>query len=128
VLHSHGLHPEEEGPLRGLNGSGTIFFGWCNLRCESRQDWDISQRRLGRKVDSEELAGLMLELRAQGCHYINFVTPRHVVAQIIAAVAIAANQRLVLPLVYNTGGYYSLEAVELLDRLVTSAKYAMALA
>ena len=118
VVHSHGPHHGEEDPLRGSNGSGTIFFSWCNLRCVYCQNWDISQRGLGREVEPPEIARMMLELQAQGCHNINFVTPSHVVAQIIAAVEIAAKQGLALPLVYNTGGYDSLEALALLDGII----------
>ena len=118
VAHGHGPHHGEEDVLRGRNGSGTIFFSWCNLRCVYCQNWDISQKGLGREVEPEELARMMLELQAQGCHNINFVTPSHVVAQIIAAVEIAARNGLALPLVYNTGGYDSLEALELLDGIV----------
>ena len=118
IVHSHGPHHGEEDPLRGWNGSGTIFFSWCNLRCVYCQNWDISQEGLGHAVGSEELARIMLELQAQGCHNINLVTPSHVVAQIIAAVAIAAEQGLELPLVYNTGGYDSPEALRLLDGII----------
>jgi putative pyruvate formate lyase activating enzyme len=118
VVHSHGPHHGEEDPLRGWNGSGTIFFSWCNLRCVFCQNWDISQKGPGRAVQPGELARIMLELQAQGCHNINFVTPSHVIAQIIAAVAIAAEQGLELPLVYNTGGYDSLEALRLLDGVI----------
>ncbi len=118
VVHSHGPHHGEEDPLRGRNGSGTIFFSWCNLRCVYCQNWDISQKGLGREVGSEDLARMMLDLQAQGCHNINFVSPSHVVAQIIAAVDIAARQGLRLPLVYNTGGYDSMEALRLLDGVI----------
>ena len=118
VVHGHGPHHGEENPLRGWNGSGTIFFSWCNLRCIYCQNWDISQKGLGREVEPEELADMMLGLQAQGCHNINFVSPSHVVAQIIAAVEIAASRGLGLPLVYNTGGYDSLEALQLLDGIV----------
>ena len=118
VVHSHGPHHGEENPLRGRYGSGTIFFSWCNLRCVYCQNWDISQKGLGREVRPEELADMMLALQAQGCHNINFVTPSHVVAQIITAVEIAAAKGLVLPLVYNTGGYDSLEALHLLDGII----------
>jgi putative pyruvate formate lyase activating enzyme len=118
LVHGHGPHHGEEEPLRGWNGSGTIFFSWCNLRCVYCQNWDISQKGLGRVVEPDELAGMMLELQARGCHNINFVSPSHVVAQIIAAVSIAANQGLTLPLVYNTGGYDSVEALELLDGVI----------
>ena len=118
VVHSYGAHHGEEDPLRGWNGSGTIFFSWCNLRCLFCQNWDISQKGLGREVEPEELAAMMLALQAQGCHNINLVSPSHVVAQIIAAVAIAAARGLHLPLVYNTGGYDSPEALALLDGIV----------
>ena len=118
VVHSAGPHHGEEDPLRGWNGSGTIFFSWCNLRCEFCQNWDISQKGEGREIAPEELAKMMLWLQAQGCHNINFVSPSHVVAQIIAAVQIAAERGLSLPLVYNTGGYDSLEALALLDGII----------
>ena len=118
VVHSHGPHHGEEDPLRGWCGSGTIFFSWCNLRCVYCQNWDISQKGHGREVGPKELARMMLGLQAMGCHNINFVSPSHVVAQIIAAVAIAAEQGLKLPLVYNTGGYDSLEALRLLDGII----------
>jgi putative pyruvate formate lyase activating enzyme len=118
VVHSHGPHHGEENPLRGWNGSGTIFFSWCNLRCVYCQNWDISQKGHGREVEPEELADMMLGLQAMGCHNINFVSPSHVVAQIIAAVAIAAPRGLDLPLVYNTGGHDSLEALRLLDGII----------
>jgi putative pyruvate formate lyase activating enzyme len=118
VVHGMGPHHGEENPLRGRNGSGTIFFSWCNLRCVYCQNWDISQKGLGREVEPEQLADMMLELQAQGCHNINFVTPSHVVAQIIAAVEIAASKGLDLPLVYNTGGYDSPEALQLLDGII----------
>jgi len=118
LVHSFGPHHGEENPLRGRRGSGTIFFSWCNLRCVFCQNWDISQRGLGREIEPEQLAGMMLSLQAQGCHNINLVSPSHVVAQIIRAVAIAARQGLRLPLVYNTGGYDSPEALALLDGIV----------
>jgi putative pyruvate formate lyase activating enzyme len=118
VVHSYGPHHGEEDPLRGRRGSGTIFFSWCNLRCVYCQNWDISQKGLGHEVGPGELANMMLRLQAQGCHNINFVSPSHVVAQIIAAVQIAAGLGLRLPLVYNTGGYDSPEALALLDGVV----------
>jgi putative pyruvate formate lyase activating enzyme len=118
VVHSYGPHHGEEDPLRGTRGSGTIFFAWCNLRCVYCQNWDISQKGIGRAVSPQELAAMMLELQAMGCHNINLVSPSHVVAQVIAAVAIAAEKGLRLPLVYNTGGYDSPEALRLLDGVV----------
>ncbi|TNF99007.1 MAG: radical SAM protein [Gammaproteobacteria bacterium] len=118
IVHSHGAHHGEEDVLRGHRGSGTIFFSWCNLRCMFCQNWDISHKGTGRAVEPEEIARMMLELQFQGCHNINFVSPSHVVAQILAAVQIAAQEGLRLPLVYNTGGYDSLEALRLLDDVI----------
>jgi putative pyruvate formate lyase activating enzyme len=117
-VYSHGPHFGEEDPLRGTRGSGTIFFSWCNLRCDFCQNWTISQRGDGEEVGPEVLAAQMLKLQDQGCHNINLVTPSHVVAQILAALEIAADRGLALPLVYNTGGYDSLQALELLDGVV----------
>jgi len=118
VVYNYGPHHGEEDVLRGWNGSGTIFFSGCNLRCAFCQNWDISQKRAGREVSAEELAAMMLHLQAQGCHNINFVSPSHVAAQIIEATLIAAREGLKLPLVYNTGGYDSPEALALLDGLI----------
>lgn len=117
-VHSAGPHHGEENPLRGRNGSGTIFFSWCNLRCVFCQNWEISQKGIGYEITPEKLAEIMLGLQKLGCHNINFVTPSHVVAQIIAAVYIAAQKGLNLPLVYNTGGYDSIEALALLDGII----------
>jgi putative pyruvate formate lyase activating enzyme len=118
VVHSHGPHHGEEDCLRGVHGSGTIFFSWCNLRCIYCQNWDISWKGHGVERSAEELADMMLDLQGMGCHNVNFVSPSHVVAQIIAAVAIAAERGLRIPLVYNTGGYDSVEALALLDGIV----------
>lgn len=115
---SYGPHLGEEDPLRGWRGSGTIFFSRCNLRCQFCQNFEISQQDSGREVTGEELAAMMLELQALGCHNINLVSPSHVVAQILEAVAIAAERGLHLPLVYNTGGYDSPEALRLLDGVI----------
>ncbi len=118
VVHAAFPHHGEERPLRGTGGSGTIFFGHCNLRCVYCQNWEISWEGEGREVAPEEIARMMLLLQAQGCHNVNLVTPSHVVAQVLAAVAIAARQGLGLPLVYNTGGYDCPEALALLDGVV----------
>ena len=117
-VNSYGPHHGEEIPLRGVYGSGTIFFSWCSLRCVFCQNWEISQKGLGHEVEPEDIAEMMITLQAQGCHNINFVTPSHVVAQIIRAVDIAARKGLRIPLVYNTGGYDSAEALALLDGIV----------
>ncbi len=118
VVHSYGPHHGEEGPLSGSRGSGTIFFSWCNLRCDFCQNWDISRKGFGVESTPTELAAMMLDLQTRGCHNINLVSPSHVVAQIIAAVDIAARNGLILPLVYNTGGYDSIEALRLLDGII----------
>jgi putative pyruvate formate lyase activating enzyme len=111
-------HFGEEACLTGRSGSGTIFFSWCNLRCVYCQNWQISRGGEGRDVGPEELAGAMLGLQRAGCHNVNLVSPSHVVAQVLAAVAIAARRGLRLPLVYNTGGHDSPEALALLDGVV----------
>jgi len=117
-ISSYAPHMGEEDPLRGWRGSGTIFFSRCNLRCQYCQNYDISQSDTGYEIEPEGLAAIMLELSALGCHNINLVSPSHVVPQILAAVMIAAQAGLRLPLVYNTGGYDSLEMLELLDGVV----------
>lgn len=115
---SYGAHMGEEDPLRGWNGSGTIFFARCNLRCVFCQNHEISQTDAGNEVASPELAAVMLELQEMGCHNINLVSPSHVVPQILAALALAVQGGLHLPLVYNSGGYDSLETLKLLDGIV----------
>jgi putative pyruvate formate lyase activating enzyme len=118
VVHAFGPHHGEEECLSGWAGSGTIFFSGCNLRCVFCQNWEIAWRGVGEVVSSAQLAEIMLKLQAMGCHNINLVSPSHVVAPILAAVALAAEEGLRLPLVYNTGGYDSLPALALLDGVV----------
>ncbi len=115
---SFGPHHGEENCLRGRGGSGTIFFSHCNLRCVFCQNFDISWATQGRPVEPDELAGMMLDLQRRGCHNINFVTPSHVVAQILEGLLLAAGQGLRLPIVYNTGGYDRVETLRLLDSVV----------
>jgi putative pyruvate formate lyase activating enzyme len=115
---SYGPHMGEEDPLRGWRGSGTIFFTRCNLHCQFCQNHDISQSDVGEQVEPQALATMMLELQYLGCHNINLVSPSHVVPQIIAAVLIAAQAGLHLPLVYNTGGYDSIESLKILDGII----------
>lgn len=111
-------HFGEEDCLRGTRGSGTIFFSWCNLRCVFCQNFDISWQGGGSEARPGDLAGMMLELQAAGCHNINFVTPEHVVPQILEALPPAIEGGLRLPLVYNTGGYDSLESIELMNGVI----------
>jgi putative pyruvate formate lyase activating enzyme len=115
---SYGPHFGEEDPLSGRRGSGTIFFSRCNLRCQYCQNHDISQTDSGHEVEPQDLAVMMLELQSQGCHNINFVSPSHVVPQILVGVLIATQAGLQIPLVYNTGGYDSIESLELLDGVI----------
>jgi len=118
VVSSYGPHFGEETPLVGGHGSGTIFFGYCNLKCVFCQNYTISHLGEGTSVTSDELAGMMLSLQTQGCHNINLVSPTHVVPHILAALEIAAGKGLSIPLVYNTGGYDSSETLHLLDGIV----------
>ena len=118
VVGSYFAHFGEEDCLRGSRGSGTIFFSGCNLRCVFCQNFDISWQLRGTPAPPEKLAAMMLELQAEGCHNINFVTPEHVVPQIIEALPLAIEGGLKLPLVYNTSAYDSMESLELMDGIV----------
>jgi putative pyruvate formate lyase activating enzyme len=121
VVGSFFPHFGEEDCLRGWNGSGTIFFSHCNLRCVFCQNFEISQAAKVSEVrgtQPDALAAIMLELQARGCHNINFVTPEHVVPQMLEALALAVEGGLRLPLVYNTSAYDSAESLELLDGVV----------
>lgn len=118
VVSSFNPHFGEESPLVGRGGSGTIFFAWCNLRCVFCQNFEISQLGEGIEVEPEQIAEMMLRLQAMGCHNINLVSPSHVVAPILAATLIAAQAGLRVPIVYNTGGYDSPEALVLLDGVI----------
>lgn len=118
VVSSHGPHFGEEAPLVGSQGSGTIFFTHCNLRCMFCQNYTISQLGDGRPASNGEIARMMLALQQRGCHNINFVSPTHVVPQILEALQVAAGLGLSIPLVYNSGGYDSLETLKLLDGIV----------
>jgi putative pyruvate formate lyase activating enzyme len=115
---SYGPHHGEEDVLRGWRGSGTIFFTRCNLHCQFCQNHDISQTDDGALATPAELAAIMLRLQGTGCHNINLVSPSHMVPQILAAVLIAAEAGLRLPLVYNTGGYDALATLALLDDVI----------
>jgi putative pyruvate formate lyase activating enzyme len=111
-------HFGEEPPLSGYGGSGAIFVSWCNLLCQFCQSWEINHRGEGVPVSARELAGIMIDLQSRGCHNINFVTPTHYVPQLIAALPYAIEQGLRVPLVYNCGGYESLEALRLLEGII----------
>ena len=125
---SWNVHPWEEPPISGTRGSGTIFFSHCTGRCLFCQNYPISQLGVGNEVSVERLAEMMLELQHKGCHNINLVTPTHFAPQILAALPHAIERGFRLPLVYNTSGYETVEALELLDGVVDiylpDAKYA----
>jgi len=118
VVHGAFPHHGEERCLSGDGGSGTIFFSGCNLRCVYCQNADTSWLGAGSEATADGLAGVMLDLQRQGCHNVNLVSPSHVVAQVLEAVAIAARGGLRLPLVYNSGGYDAPDALALLDGVV----------
>jgi putative pyruvate formate lyase activating enzyme len=111
-------HRGEERPLSGSGGSGTVFFSNCNLLCVFCQNWQINHRGDGERISHRALARTMLDLQEMGCHNVNLVTPSHVVPNIVKGLRIAIGLGLRLPLVYNTGGYDSLEVVRLLDGVV----------
>jgi putative pyruvate formate lyase activating enzyme len=116
----YSAHPHfgEEPELVGRGGSGTIFFSNCNLLCEFCQNWEINHRGDGSFVSEDELARMMTGLQNQGCHNINLVTPTHIAPSIVGAVRRAIRLGLRVPLVYNCGGYESVDVVKLLDGIV----------
>jgi len=118
VVASYSPHFGEESPLVGSGGSGTIFFTHCNLLCLFCQNYEISHLGQGIEADAGQLASMMISLQRQGCHNINFVTPSHVVPQILAALPKAIAKGLTVPLVYNSSGYDSLEMLKLLEGIV----------
>ncbi len=115
---SYAPHFGEEDCLRGTRGSGTVFFSGCNLRCVFCQNFDISQGGAGDPVSASRLAWMMLHLQDLGCHNINFVTPEHVVPQLLEALVVAVDRGLRLPIVYNTSAYDALESLRLLNGVV----------
>lgn len=118
LVSSVGPHFGEEPELVGSGGSGTIFFAGCSLGCWFCQNYDISHLRRGEEISTKELAKEMLTLQRIGCHNINLVTPTHVAPQIVEALGYAVEKGLDLPVVYNTGGYDSLETLKILDGIV----------
>jgi putative pyruvate formate lyase activating enzyme len=118
VVSSASVHRGEEPPLSGTNGSGTIFFANCNLRCVYCQNYPISQMGNGAERTPGELACQMLWLQDEGCHNLNLVTPTHFMPQILKSLEIAGERGFHLPIVYNTSGYESVEALKLLDGIV----------
>ncbi|HAG51791.1 MAG TPA: radical SAM protein [Deltaproteobacteria bacterium] len=118
MVSSFHAHFGEERPLVGYYGSGTIFLTYCNLKCLFCQNYDISHLGEGREISREELGSMMISLMRQGCHNINFVTPTHQAAQIVSSLPSAIENGLDIPLVYNCGGYESVETIKLLDGII----------
>lgn len=118
ILASYGPHYGEEPCLVGTGGSGTLFFAGCNLGCLFCQNWEISHDMEGHEVDDGALAAVMLAVQEMGCENINLVTPTHVVPQILRALRLAAGAGLRLPLVWNSGGYESVETLGFLEGIV----------
>ncbi len=118
IISSWGPHIGEERPLVGYTGSGTIFFSGCNLECVFCQNYDISQEVRGRKTDTDTLKRIMLTLQEHGTPNINLVSPTHVLPWIVEAVHMATEEGLNIPLVYNSGGYDSIEALKILDGII----------
>ena len=115
---SYDAHFGEEVPLVGKKGSGTIFMAYCGLMCNFCQNFEISHKGYGQEVDSSQIAYMMMDLQKMGCHNINFVTPTHVVPQILGALEIAIEDGLTIPLVYNSSGYEDVETLKLLDGIM----------
>ncbi len=118
VISSLGPHFGEERPLVGRHGSGTIFFTFCNLGCLYCQNWTISHLGEGEETTVERLANIMLWLQSEGCHNINLVTPTHQTPMIVEALFIAKDRGLEIPIVYNCGGYESVETLRLLEGII----------
>jgi putative pyruvate formate lyase activating enzyme len=118
IVSSFNPHFGEENPLVGRGGSGTIFFSHCNLKCIFCQNYEISHMGEGDEVDPGKISAIMLYLQKLGCENINFVSPTHVVPQILASLPKAMERGLRLPLVYNTGGYDTVETLRLLEGII----------
>ncbi|MDP2898931.1 MAG: radical SAM protein [bacterium] len=118
IVSTASLHHGEEPPISGYCGSGTIFFSSCNLRCVFCQNYEISQMSHGDPVTTDELAAMMLALQKKGAHNINLVTPTHFGPQIMEALLKAYERGLSIPIVYNCGGYDSVEVLKLWDGII----------
>ena len=108
----------EEPPISGKNGSGTIFFSGCNLKCIFCQNIEISRFNKGKVISIKRLSEIMLELQEKGVHNINLVTPTMFIPSIIKAIKLAKKNGLNIPIIYNSSGYESIESIKLLDGLI----------
>ena len=116
---SANLHRGEEPPISGSKGSGTIFFSGCTLTCVFCQNFPISQQNTGETISTRELARRMLQLQKRGAHNLNLVTPSHWLPQFLAALWLAIPQGFNLPVVWNSSGYETVDALQLLDGVVS---------
>lgn len=112
------LHFWEEPCISGSNGSGTVFFSGCNIRCVFCQNHNIALGKTGRPISIERLTEIFLELQEKGAHNINLVTPTHFTPQIACALEQAKRQGLSIPIVYNTGSYEEVDSLRRLDGLI----------
>jgi putative pyruvate formate lyase activating enzyme len=112
------VHHGEEPPISGTRGSGTVFFSHCNMKCLFCQNYPISQFGNGKEMTAPELGERLLGLQEKGAHNVNFVTPTPHVPQLIGAVEYAREKGFEIPVVYNSNGYESLEALMLLEGVV----------
>jgi putative pyruvate formate lyase activating enzyme len=116
---SANVHRGEEPPISGTRGSGTVFLSGCSLKCVFCQNFPISQLGNGEEITTSGLAARMLKLQKQRVHNINFVTPTHYLPQILAALYLAIPQGFCLPIVWNSSGYEKVDALQLLDGVVS---------
>lgn len=112
------LHKWEEPCITGRNGSGTIFFSYCNLRCLFCQNYQISTLNYGKEISTEEFCNICLELQERGASNINLVTPTHFVPLIIAGIKLAKKKGLNIPIVYNSSGYENVDTIKMLNGIV----------
>ena len=112
------LHMWEEPCISGTNGSGTVFFSGCTLRCVFCQNTNISSGNHGKLISPNRLCDIFLELQTQGANNINLVTPSHFVPQIVQALELSKQNGLTIPIVYNTGSYEAVETLRMLEGLV----------
>lgn len=112
------LHEWEEPCLSGTNGSGTIFFTYCNLQCIFCQNYKISSEHVGKEISIQEFSDICLKLQEMGAHNINLVTPTHYVPLIVEGINLARKSGLTLPIVYNTSGYEKVETIQMLEGVI----------
>ena len=111
----YGLHYWEEPIISGDSGSGTIFFSYCNLKCIFCQNYKISTGGYGKEITEERLQELCLELQEKGANNINLVTPTHYVPQIVSFIHKIKDDKLKIPIVYNTSSYENVSTIQMLD-------------